>query len=95
MKINLKIDLKNVRTLILEKSNIIITFSKNDNNEEKIQVVNSVNNTNINKKKREVVDSVNNNIDRALIIDFSTCGKSYLMNRIFFQNQSPSCTITK
>ena len=40
----------------------------NDNNKEKIQVVNSVNETNNNKKKREVVDSVNNNNNRTLII---------------------------
>ena len=53
-----------------------------------------MNNTNINKKKTKVVDSVNNN-NRTLIIGFSNCGKTYLMNHILFQKQEPIFIITK
>ena len=60
---------------------------KYKNTEEKIQVVNSVNHTNINKKKREVVDSMKKNNNRTLIIGFSNCGTTYLMNHILFQKQ--------
>ena len=69
--------------------------SKKYYNKEKVQVVNSVNNTNINIKKREVVDSVKNNNNRTLIIGFSKCGKTYLMNHILFQKQEPIFIITK
>ena len=68
---------------------------KNYNNKEKIQVVNSVNNTKIIIKKREVVDSAKNNNNRTLVIGFSNCGKTYLMNRILFQKQEPIFIITK
>ena len=68
---------------------------KHNNNKEKIQVVNSVNNTNIKIKKREVVDSVKNNNNRTLIIGFSNCGKTYLMNHILFHKQEPILIITK
>ena len=54
-----------------------------------------MNNTNINIKKREVVDSVKNNNNRTLIIGFSNCGKTYLMNHILFQKQEPIFIITK
>ena len=67
------------------------TFSRNDNNEKKVKNVNSVN---INEKKTKVVDSVNNN-NRTLIIGFSNCGKTYLMNRSLFQKQEPNFIITK
>ena len=67
----------------------------NINNEEKIQVVNSVNNTNINKKKREDVDSVNINNNRTLIIGVSKCGKTYLMIYILHQKQEPIFIFTK
>ena len=40
-----------------------------------------------NKKKRKVVNSVNNN--RTLMIGFSNCGKTYLMNHILHQKQEP------
>ena len=40
-----------------------------------------------NKKKRKAVNSVNNN--RTLIIGFSNCGKTYLMNHILHQKQEP------
>ena len=50
------------------------------------KVVNSVN-------KTKVVDSVNNN--RTLIIGFSNCGKTYLMNHILHQKQEPIFIITK
>ena len=43
-------------------------------------------------KKRKVVDSVNN---RTLIIGFSNCGKTYLMNHILSQKQEPIFIITK
>ena len=46
-----------------------------------------------NKKKRKVVNSVNNN--RTLIIGFSNCGKTYLMNHILHQKQEPIFIITK
>ena len=46
------------------------------------------------KKKTKVVDSVNNN-NRTLIIGFSNCGKTYLMNHILFQKQEPIFIITK
>ena len=52
----------------------------------KRKVVNSVN-------KTKVVDSVNNN--RTLIIGFSNCGKTYLMNHILHQKQEPIFIITK
>ena len=64
----------------------------NSNNKEKIQDVNSVNKTNNNKKKRKLVKSLNN---RTLIIGFSNCGKTYLMNHILFQKQEPIFIITK
>ena len=55
---------------------------------------------NINRKKynnKKVVDYVNiiNNSNRTLIIGFSNCGKTYLMNHILFQKQEPIFIITK
>ena len=51
---------------------------------------------NNNKKERKVVDSENNkNNNRTLIMGFSNCGKSYLMNHIPFQKQEPIFIITK
>ena len=58
----------------------------NSNNKEKIQDVNSVNKTDNNKKKRKLVESLNN---RTLIIGFSNCGKTYLMNHILHQKHEP------
>ena len=49
-------------------------------------------NTNNNKKKTKVVDSVNH---RTLIIGFSNCGKTYLMNHILLQKQEPIFKTTK
>ena len=46
------------------------------------------------KKKRKVVYSVNDN-NRTLIIGFSNCGKTYLMNHILHQKQEPIFIITK
>ena len=54
-----------------------------------------MNNTNINIKKREVVDSVQNNNNRAVIIGFPNCGKTYPMNHTLFQKQEPIFIITK
>ena len=48
---------------------------------------------NINKEKTEVVDSVNNN-NGTLIIGFSNCGKTYLMNHNLSQKQKPLFIIT-
>ena len=48
-----------------------------------------------NKKKVKVVDSVNNNSNRTLIIGFSNCGKTYLMNHNLFQKQEPIFINTK
>ena len=45
-----------------------------------------------NKKNTKVVDSVNN---RTLIIGFSKCGKTYLMNSILYQKQEPIFIIRK
>ena len=69
------------------------TFSRKDN-EKKGKVINSVQNTNNYKKKKEVDDSVNKNNNRTLIMGFSNCGKTYLMNRILFQKQEPITIIT-
>ena len=44
------------------------------------------------KKKRKVVNSVNK---RTLIIGFSNCGKTYLMNHTLLQKQEPIFIITK
>ena len=57
----------------------------NSNNKEKIQDVNSVN-------KRKLVENLNN---RTLIIGFSNCGKTYLMNHLLHQKQEPIFTLTK
>ena len=54
-----------------------------------------MNKTNKNKKKREVVGSVNINNIRTLIIGFSNCGKTYLMNHILHQKQEQILIITK
>ena len=64
----------------------------NGNNKDKIQVVNSVNQTNNNKKKRKLVENLNN---RTLIIRFSNCGKTHLMNHLLHQKQEPIFIITK
>ena len=53
---------------------------------------NSNNKTNNNKKKRKLVENLNN---RTLIIAFSSCGKTYLMNHILHQKQEPIFIITK
>ena len=47
---------------------------------------------NNNKKKRKLVEKLNN---RTLIIGFSNCGKTYLMNHILHQKQEPFFIITK
>ena len=47
-----------------------------------------------NKEKIQVVNSVNDN-NRTLIIGFSNCGKTYLMNHILHQKQEPIFIITK
>ena len=44
------------------------------------------------KKKRKIVESVNN---RTLIIGFSNCGKTYLMNHILHQKHETIFIITK
>ena len=51
-------------------------------------------NVNNNKKKGKVVDSVKIK-DRTLIIAFSNCGKTHLMNFILHQKQEPIFIITK
>ena len=53
----------------------------------KRKVVNSV-------KKTKVFDSVNDN-NRTLIIGFSNCGRTHLMNHILHQKQEPIFVITK
>ena len=57
----------------------------NSDNKEKTQDVNSV-------KKSKLVENLNN---RTLIIGFSNCGKTYLMNHIPHQKQEPIFKITK
>ena len=51
-------------------------------------------NINKNKKKGKVVDTVNKN-NRTLIIGFSNCGKTYLINYILFRKHDPVFIITK
>ena len=53
----------------------------------------------MNKKKRKIVDSVNininNNNNQSLIIGFSNCGETHLMNHILPQKHEPICRNTK
>ena len=58
------------------------TSSRNDNDKKKIKVVNSVNNK-------------NNIYNRTLILGFSNCGKTYLMNHNLLQKQEPIFIIKK
>ena len=64
---------------------------EDDNNKKKIKLVNSVKT----KRKVKVVNSVNNNNNRTLIIGFSNCGKTYLMNHILFQKLESFFIVTK
>ena len=66
---------------------IIQNQQPKSDDKKKRKIVNSVNNTNVNKKKTKVDDSVKNN--RTLIIGFSNCGKTYLMNHILHRKQEP------
>ena len=76
---------KNRRIIII---NTIIEYQHPKSDDKmKRKVVNSVN-------KTKVVDSVNNS-NRTLIIGFSNCGKTYLMNHILHQKQEPVFIITK
>ena len=88
---NIKIDADNYKmidmyvrsvTILIEKKYNNNTFSRNDNNKKKGKVVNSVNNT-------------NNSKNRTLIIEFSNCCKTYLMNHILLEKQDPVYIITK
>ena len=83
----MKIILKKIEIYVGAVTKLI--EKNNNNNKEKIQVVNSVN-----KKKTKVVGSVNGN-NRTLVIGFSNCGKTYLMNHILHQKQEPIFIITK
>ena len=56
------------------------------------KIADSVKITNINKKKTKIVDSVKN---RTLIIGFSNCGKTCLMNHVLLQKREPFFIITK
>ena len=69
------------------------TFSRNDKSKKVRKVVDSVN-INNNKKKGKVVDSVNKN-NGTLIIGFSNCGKTFLMNYFLFRKQDLIFIITK
>ena len=91
---NIKIDEDNSKKdrNICKKCYTINRKKYNSNNKEKIQDVNSVNKTNNNKKKRKLVENLNN---RSLIIGFSNCGKTYLLNHILHQKQEPIFIITK
>ena len=51
-----------------------------------------MNKTNNNKKKSKLVESLNS---RTLILGFSNCGKTYLMNHILRQKQEPIFIFTK
>ena len=51
-----------------------------------------MNKTNNNKKKSKLVESLNS---RTLILVFSNCGKTYLMNHILRQKQEPIFIFTK
>ena len=94
---NIKIEkdnYKNDRNICKNCYNINGKKYKN-NKKQKIQVINSVINTNNYTKKKEVVDSVHNNYNRTLIIGFSNCGKTSLMNRFMFRKQELIFIITK
>ena len=80
---NIKIDVDNCKKdrNICRICNNVNRKKYNNNNKEKIQVVNSVN-------KTKVVDFVINN-NRILIIGFSNCGETYLMNHILQQKGGP------
>ena len=49
----------------------------------------------INKKKLKAAVSMNNYNNRTLIIGFSNCGKTYLMDHILHRREEPIFIITK
>ena len=53
------------------------------------------NNTLIKKQQPEIDNVNNNNNNRTLIIGFSNCGKTYLMNHVLRQKQEPIFKITE
>ena len=81
----MKIIVKKIETYVRIVT-ILIEKKYNNNNKGKIQVVNSVN-------KTKVVDFMINN--RTLIIGFSNCAKTYLMNHILHQKHEPIFMFTK
>ena len=69
-------------------------YEKDKNICRKCYKINRQKYNNNNKEKIQVVDPVNDN-NRTLIIGFSNCGKTYLMNHILSQKQEPIVIITK
>ena len=59
----------------------------------KSEVVGSVNHNN--RKKGKTVDPLSDNKNRTLIIGFSSCGRTCLMNHIMLGKQDPIFIITK
>ena len=93
---NIKIDTNNYKK---DRTVCKICYNKNKRKNNNTLTQNQqpkTENDNI-RKKIKVVDSVkiNNNNNRTLIIGFSNCGKTYLMNHILFQKQEPIFIITK
>ena len=91
---NIKIDENNyLKDGTVRKSWYNKNGGKNNNNTiiQSQQSKSEINQDN-DKKKRNCVDSVKN---RTLIIGFSNCGKTYVMNHILHQKQEPIFIITK
>ena len=63
----------------MNRKKYINTFSRNDTNRKKRKVAYSVN--------KKVADSVKNE-NRTLIISFSNCSKTYLMNFFLLQKKN-------
>ena len=74
-----------------------VTIRKKNNKKKKRKVVDSVkkgNTFSINDIKRKNGNNSNNK-NRTIIVGFSNCGKSYLMNHILLRKQEPIFIITK
>ena len=92
---NIKIDKNNyIKNETVSNSCYKKNRRKNINNNSLIQNQQSKsdNNNEDNKKRRKVVNSVNS---RTVLIGFSNCRKTYLMNHFLHQKQEPIFIITK
>ena len=94
---NIKLDIYNYKKKrTVRKDCLNKKKRKNNSNNTLIHSQQSKSETNHDnvKNKRKVVYSVNNN-NRTLIIGFSNCGKTYLMNQVLHQKQEPILQIQK